>query len=71
MSSSDDENIKRLRRGLDQRSQWRTKNEEIAANSLTDFLLDLIRPLVKGVAQAAVSAFSGFIDWLQGLFTKK
>ncbi|NNC03374.1 hypothetical protein HJC10_11025 [Corallococcus exiguus] len=71
MSFSDDENVKRLRQGLDQRSQWRIKNEEIAANSITDFLMDLIRPFVKEVAQAAVSAFSGFIDWLRGLFAKK
>ncbi len=71
MSSFDDENVRRLRRGLGQRSQWQNQSEELAVNSLTEFLLDLIRPLVKGIAQTAVSALGGLLGWLQALFTKK
>ena len=70
MSSSDDENIRRLRQGLNQQSEWRTKAEETATNSLADFLMGLIRPFVKDIARAAVTTFGSLLDWLRGLFTK-
>ncbi len=68
MSYPEDENVRRLRQGLKQQSEWRTKSEEAAANSLTDFLMDLMRPFVKDIARAAVSAVGSLLDWIRGLF---
>jgi hypothetical protein len=52
----------RFRRGLQQQSEWRSTNSELATKSITEFILTLIRPFVKRVV-------SGFVDWLAKLFS--
>lgn len=61
MSSSNDPRIQRLQRGIDEQRQTKAAIEKTAVESITDFIMNLLRPLVKGVVQ-------GLLGWLQGLF---
>jgi hypothetical protein len=58
---SNDPKIQRLQRGIAEQQQRQAAIEKTAVDSITDFLMDLIRPLVKGVVE-------GFLGWLQKLF---
>lgn len=58
---SNDPKIQRLQRGIDEQRQRQAAIEKTAVESITDFIMKLIRPFVKGVVES-------FLGWLQNLF---
>lgn len=58
---SNDPKIQRLQRGIDEQRQTKAAIEKTAVESVTDFIIGLIRPFVKGLVE-------GFLGWLQKLF---
>jgi hypothetical protein len=58
---SNDPKIQRLQRGINEQQQRQATLEKKAVESITDFIIDLIRPFVKGLV-------AGLFGWLQKLF---
>jgi hypothetical protein len=50
-----------LKRGMQQENEWGAANRKTAIESLTEFLIGLIRPFVK-------KAVSFLFDWISKLF---
>ncbi|EPX59337.1 hypothetical protein D187_002827 [Cystobacter fuscus DSM 2262] len=58
---SNDKMTQRLRRGIEEQEQRKAAIEKTAVESVTNFIVELIRPFVRGVVK-------GVLSWLQKFF---